>query len=171
MDKDFNSLDLYDKLIYISYTCYEVKTDLERIVDELIQREYIDEILNKLELLFPSFLDEEVNREENFDNLFRSYQTNVKEIMEIVPFIKKREASYKYLITMLRTIIEVIEETLPENLRIARFFKKLLNNKTRIAETLGVDENIFADIMDKMLKKSDSIMDIIDHNQEDKKRI
>lgn len=161
--EEYEKLDYYERLDLVLATCGQVSMGLETIVNEHAAYDYIMELIESLEPYIPLFSsDPEINY---------SHITNVefRDMVEIIPLLKQRKASYTYLLDMLRYIEREVEKKLPENVRLARFFDSLISNKEDIAKTCGIDEETLADVFEKMKNNTDAINKILtDKNKKSK---
>lgn len=166
-EMNYNNLDIYGKLKFMNYICWDVKKGLEGIVNRYQAQDYIDELMDTLMEYFNIFSkDNELNKEENFGEDFKYFSFGMKEVMDIVPLIKSGEADYTYLIDMLSSLVAIIESALPNNVRLARFFQRLLNCKKEFAERLDINEDEFDNVIGKMMSDVDAINDILTNNNE-----
>lgn len=168
---EFNNLDFYGKLQSMDYICWDVKRRLESISDKNSARKLINELMDILEENFIVYAaDAEFNKEENFGNYYRSFSNNIKDVLELAPLIKRGQANYSYVLIVLSSLMTNIEETLPKNIRLARFIQSLSNCSEEIAGSIGIDEVAFTNIMGKMLDNVDIVNDILTKNGEIQKR-
>lgn len=165
MEEKFYSLDFYGKLDYVFSKCAEIVRSLESILNEKEAYLLIEESMDQLIVSFPVFaLDEDFLNEDNFGSLFKRFRKAIDEIMELAPLVRSGDAYYGYMVSSLRDLCDIIELTLPNNLRLARFFIDLINNKEEIAKACHIDENELGNVLEKMLEKSNAVNDILANN-------
>ncbi len=161
--EEYEKLDCYDRLNLVLATCGQVSMGLETIIDEHAAYDYILELIESLEPYIPLFSsDPEINY---------SHITNVefRDMMEIIPLLKQNNASYTYLLDMLKSIEREVEKKLPDNVRLARFFDRIVANKQFLAKTCGIDEETLFNVIDKMRANTDAVSDIIKNSPKEKK--
>ena len=164
-EKFYNS-DFYGKLFFMSYVCENIKNGLKSIINVDFAREYIDELMDLVIEYFNIFAnDSDLNSAEKFGGYYDEVRNGMQSVMEIAPLIKIGQAAYVYLIKMLECIVDISENILPENLKLAQFFQRMINSKKQIAEQLGIDEDAFAAMMGKMLDSVDTVNDILEGNK------
>lgn len=171
-EQDFSNLDFYGKLEFMSYICFDVQRGLESIINETFAQDYINQLMDTLIYNFNLFSrDDELNDKDNFGENFKYFSGDMASAMEIAPLIKSKNAHYSFLIKILSSLIDTIEKTLPNNLRLARFLNRLLNCKKEIAEKLDINEDEFANMISKMVNNADCVNDILTNNNEKRQKI
>lgn len=168
--EQFSTLDFYGKLDYMIGVCGEAYRGLKRIANESAAWDYIEKTCILLETEFITFNDdEEFNDSANFSADFRSFRNNIAGVLEITPLIIKGSANYSYLVQMLATLINVIENNFPRNVRLARMFKTLVNNKEELARRINADEEEVGRVLFQMLNNIDEVEAIIKTENQQKK--
>ena len=153
--EEYEKKDYYERIKLVLAISGSVRNGLESVVDRFMAREYINNLMEILEThlaLFSS--DPEINDTEYIRREFENME-------EIIPLIRKEEANFSFLISMLDTLEGNMEEKLPKNVRLARFFDSLIGNKEDIAATCEIDTETLADILGKMKNKTDVISEIL----------
>jgi len=169
-ETDYNNLDIYDKLKLMVYICYKVSKGLKNVGDVYEARNYIDGLMVELIEHFNKFSkDKEFITEENFGKQSDLICRNIGNVMELAPLIQSGEADFKYLISILDLLGEIAEESLPDNVKLARIFHRLLEHKTELAEQLGINEEEFAHMIGKMVDDVDSVNRILTSDNEKKR--
>ena len=153
--EEYEKLDYYERVKQVIAISGSVSMGLSSVGNHYMAREYINNLMEILEthlVLFSS--DSEIN---DTDEIRREFAS----IAEIIPLIRTDEADFSFLIHMLDYLGIYMEEKLPQNIRLARFFDSLISHKSDIAATCGIDEENLTDVLDKMKSNSDTISKIL----------
>lgn len=166
----FASLDFYGKLKYALGICGEIKRKLEKVGNRYAAEEYINELMDDTIENFNIFInDVNLLNEENFQEDTKSLRKLMSEVLEIAPLIKIYKADYKFLIYMIKSLLDILEERLPNNVRLAHFFRELLNYKDEFTDVMDISAEEIEKVIGNMLEHVDEVNDIIDGNQRKKK--
>ncbi len=159
---EFIKMDFYGKLDYMLGICGDAHRGLKGIVNEDNVWNYIKEVCNRLLVEFAVFSEDiDFSNESNFKNSYTRFRSSISNVTEIATLIKNGEANYNYLVRILETLITIIEANTPSDVRMARMFKTLLDNKTYFSEQIGVDEDEVERVLLGMLSNIDVIKSTI----------
>lgn len=172
VQEDFTSLDFYSKLDYMIGICGEAYRGLKRVVNEREAWAYIEKTCTILDQEFTLFsVDEDFNNSDNFREDYEHFRRKIADVLEITSYIIKGNAHYSYLVKMLESLISIIENNFPRNVRLARMFKTLVNNKEELAKRINVDEGEVERVLFNMLKNIDEVDDIVKNGSQYKRII
>ena len=161
--EEYEKKDYYERINLVLSICGSVNRGLASVGNHFMAREYINYLMDILETHHALFSeDPEINDT-------KDVRIQFDDLKEIIPLIRKDEADFSFLIQMLDYLERAMEERLPKNVRLARFFDSLISHKEDIATTCGIDIETLADVFDKMKNNTDAIDKVLtDKNKKNK---